>query len=81
MRDAVVRAQAFIGYRAPDEFRRNVRLIDTVTIQAGSIYRMCVPGAHGVRTYCVIVDTQLPFARSVKFAGYEPNSSVAVGTG
>ena len=29
----------------------------------------------------VIVDTQLPFARSVKFAGYEPNSSVAVGTG
>jgi heme A synthase len=81
MRDAVVRAQAFIGDRAPDQFRRNVKLIDTVTIQPGSIYRMCVPGAHGVRTYCVIVDTQLPFARSVKFAGYEPNSSVAAGTG
>jgi heme A synthase len=81
MRDAVVRAQAFIGDRAPDEFRRNVKLIDMVTIQPGSIYRMCVPGAHGVRSYCVIVDTQLPFARSVKFAGYEPNSSVAAGAG
>jgi hypothetical protein len=81
MRDAIVRAQAYIGDRAPDQFRRNVRLIDTVAIQPGSIYRMCVPGAHGLRTYCVVVNTQLPFARSVRFAGYEPNSSVAAGTG
>jgi hypothetical protein len=81
MRDAVVRAQAFIGDRAPDQFRRNVALIDAVTIQPGSIYRMCVPGARDRRTYCVIVDTQLPFARSVRFAGYEPNWSVAAGTG
>jgi hypothetical protein len=81
MRDAVVRAQAYIGDRAPDEFRRNVGLIDAVTIQTGSIYRVCVPGAHAIRTYCVIVNTQLPFARSVKFAGYEPNSSVTAGTG
>lgn len=81
MRDAIVRAQAFIGDRAPDQFRRNVRLIDTVAIQPGSIYRMCVPGAHGIRTYCVIVNTELPFARSVRFAGYEPNSSLAAGTG
>jgi hypothetical protein len=81
MRDAIVRAQAFIGDRAPDQFKRNVKLIDTVAIQPGSIYRMCVPGAHGRRTYCVIVDTQLPFPRSVRFAGYEPNSSVAAGTG
>jgi hypothetical protein len=81
MRDAIVRAQAYIGDRAPDEFRRNVNLIDAVAIQTGSIYRVCVPGAHGIRTYCVIVDTLLPFARSVRFAGYEPNSSVAAGTG
>src|SRR5207248_831305 len=81
MRDAIVRAEAWIGDRAPDQFRRNVQLINTVAIQPGSIYRMCVPGARGVRTYCVIVNTQLPFARSVKFAGYEPNSSLAAGTG
>jgi hypothetical protein len=81
MRDAVVRAQAYIGDRAPAEFRRNVNFVDAVAIQTGSIYRVCVPGAHGIRTYCVIVDTQLPFARSVRFAGYEPNSSVAAGTG
>jgi hypothetical protein len=81
MRDAIVRAEAFIGDRAPDEFRRNVKLIDTVAIEPGSIYRMCVPGVHGIRTYCVIVNTQLPFARSVRFAGYEPNSSLAAGTG
>src|SRR5437868_10183057 len=30
MRDAIVRAQAFIGDRAPDQFKRNVKLIDTV---------------------------------------------------
>ena len=81
MRDAIVRAEAYIGDRAPDQFRRNVNLIDTVTIQPGSSYRMCVPDARGRRTYCVVVDTQLPFARSVRFAGYEPNSSLAAGTG
>ena len=81
MRDAIVRAQAFIGDRAPDQFRRNVQLIDTVAIQPGSIYRMCVPGARARRTYCVIVNTRLPFAQSVRFSGYEPNSSLAAGTG
>jgi hypothetical protein len=81
MRDAIVRAQAWIGDRAPDQFKRNVGLIDTVAIQPGSIYRMCVPGAHDRRTYCVIVNTKLPFGRSVRFAGYEPNSSLAAGTG
>lgn len=79
MRDATVRAQAWIGDRAPTEFRRNVRLSDTFAIQPGSIYRTCVPGERGIRTYCVIVKTQLPFARSVRFAGYEPNSVFAEG--
>jgi hypothetical protein len=81
MRDAIVRAQAWIGDRAPDQFRRNVALIDTVAIQPGTIYRICVPSSRNARTYCVIVNTQLSFARSVRFAGYEPNSSVAAGTG
>lgn len=81
MHDAIVRAQAWIGDRAPDQFKRNVGLIDTVAIQPGSIYRSCVPGAQGRRTYCVVVNTQLPFARSVRFAGYEPNSSLAAGAG
>jgi hypothetical protein len=81
MQDAIVRAQAWIGDRAPDQFRRNVSLVDTVAIQPGSIYRICVPSSRNARTYCVIVNTQLPFAKSVRFSGYEPNSSVAADTG
>jgi hypothetical protein len=79
MRDATVRAQAWIGDHARDEFRRNARFSDTVVIQPGSIYRVCVPGDHADRSYCVIVKTQLPFARSVSFAGHEPNSMFAQG--
>lgn len=74
MRDASVRAQAWIGDRAPPEFRREVRLSNTLVIQAGSVYRTCVPSELGDHSYCVIVKTQLPFARSVSFAGTEPNS-------
>jgi hypothetical protein len=75
MRDATMRAQAWIGDHARDpEFRRNAQFSNTFAIQPGSIYRVCVPGEHGHRSYCVIVKTQLPFARSVSFAGYEPNS-------
>ena len=81
LRDATARAQAWIGARAPAEFRRHVWQLDTYTIQAGSVYRTCVPSADGRRTYCVIVKTYLPFARSVSFAGYEPNSVFAEGVG
>jgi hypothetical protein len=81
MQDAVARAQAWIGFRAPAEFRRNVRLTSTYAIEPGSVYRTCVPSADRSRTYCVIVKTYLPFARSVSFAGYEPNSIFAQGTG
>jgi hypothetical protein len=81
LRDATVRAQAWIGARAPDEFRRQVGHLDTFTIQAGSVYRTCVPSVDGTRTYCVIVKTYLPFARSVSFDGYEPNSVFAEGVG
>jgi hypothetical protein len=81
MHDAIVRAQAYIGDRAPDQFKRNVDVVDTFAIQPGAIYRICVPSRAGSRTYCVVVNTQLPFARSVKFAGYEPNSWISAGTG
>jgi hypothetical protein len=78
-RDAVVRAVAYIGDRAPVEFRRNAAHPDTFTIQPGSIYRTCVPNSVHTRTYCVIVRRALPFARSVAFDGYEPNSVFASG--
>ena len=78
-RDAVVRAVAYIGDRAPVKFRRNAAHADTFTIQPGSIYRTCVPNRAHTRTYCVIVRRSLPFARSVVFDGYEPNSVFAAG--
>ena len=79
MRDATVRAQAWIGDRAPPEFRRNVMLSNTFAIQPGSVYRTCVPGQRTARSYCVIVRMQLPFPRSVKFDGYEPNAVFSQG--
>lgn len=78
-RDALVRAEAYIGDRAPAQFRANAAQADTYVIQADSIYRMCVPNTARTRTYCVIVRRSLPFARSVVFAGYEPNALFAAG--
>ena len=79
MQDAIVRAQAYIGDRAPTEFRRNLQWVSTFTIQPGSIYRACVPSLDGRRTYCVVVDTSLPFERSVRFSGYESNATFSTG--
>lgn len=79
-RDALVRAEAYIGDRAPAPFRAHAVQADTFVIQPDSIYRMCVPNSAHTRTYCVIVRRSLPFARSVVFAGYEPNSLFAAGT-
>jgi hypothetical protein len=81
LRDAIVRAQAWIGDRAPPTFRRNVQFVDMFAIEPGRIYRVCVPNQDGSRTYCVIVDDQLPFASSVRFGGYEPNASFSEGVG
>ncbi len=79
MTDAIARAQAWIGDRAPAEFRRNLRFVSTFTIEPGHMYRTCVPSASGSRTYCVIVNTRLPFARSVSFDGYESNAVFGAG--
>jgi len=79
LRDALVRAQAYIGARAPDPFRRNVGHPDTFTIEAGSVYRTCVPNDAHTRYWCVIVRRDLPFARSVSFDGYESNQVFSTG--
>jgi len=79
--DAITRAQAYIGDRAPPEFRRNLQWVSTVAVQPGSLYRACVPSLDWRRTFCVIVDTGQPFARSVHFDGYEPNATWAAGVG
>jgi hypothetical protein len=79
--DAISRAQAWIGARAPDEFRHNLQFVSLLTIQPGTIYRACVPSVDGKRSYCVIVNRSLPFQRSVTFSGDEPNSVLAAGAG
>lgn len=81
MRDAIVRAQAWIGDRAPAEFRRNIAHVSTVVIEPRNIYRTCVPSDRSARTYCVIVKRNLPLARSVSFDGYESNAVFSQGTG
>jgi hypothetical protein len=80
MHDAIVRAQAWIGDRAPDEFRRNLRSVSLLAIQGGTIYRACVPNVQHTKSYCVIVDRSKPLGQSVTFSGYEPNSTLASGT-
>jgi hypothetical protein len=79
MREAVVRAQAFIGDHAPAEFRRDIQFVSLFAIEPSHLYRACVPGHLDARTYCVIVDTRQPFGRGVRFAGYEPNSTFSTG--
>jgi hypothetical protein len=81
MQDAIARAQAWIGARASDTFVRDLRFVNTFAIQPGSIYRICVPSMNGRQDYCVVVDTQLPFPRSVRAAGSEPNSVLSEGAG
>src|SRR5436190_674323 len=80
-RDAAARAEAWIGARAPAQFRREAARLDTFTIEPGRLYRSCVTNASGTESYCVIVKLWLPMARSVRFAGHEPNSVFATGVG
>jgi hypothetical protein len=79
--DAIARAQAWIGARAPDQFRRNLQYVSLLAIEPGTIYRACVPSVDGTRSYCVIVNRDLPFQNSVAFSGYEPNSVFGGGAG
>jgi hypothetical protein len=79
--DAIARAQAWIGDRAPDEFRRDLQFVSVLVIQPSTIYRACVPNVAETKSYCVIVNRNAPLERSVTFSGYEPNSVLAAGTG
>lgn len=81
LRDAIVRAEAYIGDHAPDTFRVNATRTDTFTIQAGVLYRTCAPSRDLQRYWCVIVNDRLPLARSVVPAGGEPNAVFAEGVG
>lgn len=78
-RDAVTRAAAYIGDHAPAPFRVNATRTSTFVIEAGAIYRTCVPNDAGTRTYCVIVNEQRPAADSVRPDGYESNATMARG--
>lgn len=74
MEDAITRAVAYIGDRAPAEFRRNLQHQSTYTIESRRIYRTCVWSAARPKSYCVVVKPG-----SVTFAGYEPNEIFAAG--
>jgi len=77
-RDAMARAESWIGDRALDQFRRNVQFMNAYTIQPG-IYRLCVPSQGGGENYCVIVRESVPFPGGVSFAGYESNAVFSAG--
>jgi hypothetical protein len=78
-RDAIVRAQAFIGDRAPEPFRHELSLVDVFAIQPGRMYRVCVPPPPVTRSYCVVVDAHQPLAQSVRPDGSESNATFAQG--
>ena len=81
LREATLRAEAWIGDRAPPQFRRNAAEVSTFTIEEGTVYRSCVPSNDGQRSYCVIVKPRLPLGQSVRYAGGEPNSLFSSGAG
>jgi hypothetical protein len=81
LQDAIARAQAFIGDRAPlqFQFQRTLSNVDTLPIQPPDIYRVCVRNRQRTTDYCVIVNRSEPFGSSVKFSGSEPNSLLGQG--
>jgi hypothetical protein len=80
LRDAEVRAAAWIGARAPAPFRAQASRLDTFAIQTGVVYRSCVSNRAGTRDYCVVVDERAPTGSSVRPAGSEPNGVMELGT-
>ena len=80
LRDAIVRAEAYIGTHAPREFRLNAYITNTYVIEAGSVYRTCVPSRWRSRYYCVIVRPRMPLANSVTPDGSESNQLMSLGS-
>jgi len=81
LEDATVRAEAYIGDRAPPEFRTNLTSANTLEIQPPRFYRTCVTNVQGTKTYCVVVDRSKSFGAGVSPAGSEPNQVLGQGTG
>jgi hypothetical protein len=81
LRDAVVRAAAWIGDHAPARFRADAGSLDSYVMLAGSIYRECAAAQGGAppHYYCVIVDERRAGA-SVRPAGSESNETLSRGT-
>jgi len=79
LQDAIARAQAFIGDRAPARFNGSRTAVDALAIQPPEIYRVCAHSRSGGETYCVVVNRSKPFGTSVRFSGHEPNSLLAEG--
>jgi hypothetical protein len=80
IQNATADAEAYIGFRAPAQFRTNLHRLDTYALQPPRIYRVCATDTAGTRDYCVVVDLSKPFGRNVRYSGSEPNSVLSEGT-
>jgi hypothetical protein len=82
LRDAAVRAAAWIGDHAPARFRSDAGTLDSYVLVAGSIYRECAAAGSGgmPRFYCVIVQERGSGAASIRPAGSESNATLSRGT-
>lgn len=80
LQDAIARAEAFIGDRAPARFIDSHAAIDVYALQPPEIYRVCAHSRDHTATYCVVVNRSEPFGRSVRPSGHEPNSLLSEGT-
>ncbi len=81
LRDAAVRAAAWIGDHAPARFRADADELDSFVVQAGWVYRECAT-ADDDRTphfFCVVVDERQPPQASVHPAGSESNETLSRG--
>lgn len=58
----------------PPAARRNIEAADTIRVDAGKVYRSCVPTGNAARPYCVIVHLDVSPPRVVA-DGHEPNGS------
>jgi hypothetical protein len=56
----------------PAEARRNVAAADTIRVEAGRVYRSCIPTSRPQRPYCLVVHLDTTPAR-VLYGGREPN--------
>lgn len=81
LQDAVARAEAYIGARAPQPFRDNLQSMTTYELQPPRIYRSCVTNRVHTADWCVVVDRNRPFGSSVRRDGAEPNQVLSQGTG